>query len=178
MRPWILHDHDFLLSKGRNLHFHYLSVFVFLTELKDSVVRFRICCWCSLASFFPQLTLLANMTLANQWTLKLPASEAVHHIMTFDPNDRNYLYLMTSHHVSISRRVPAPVSAWLFILLSSVADLFMSAWKSTRLATIRPHFASSESPSPQFSWTHTYFAATCADRQWVFPAAFSKQYAP
>ncbi|KAF3860638.1 hypothetical protein F7725_000893 [Dissostichus mawsoni] len=45
------------------------------------------------------LTLLANMTLRNQWTLKLPASEAVHHIMTFDPNDRNFLYLMTSHHM-------------------------------------------------------------------------------
>lgn len=46
-----------------------------------------------------KLTLLANMTVANQWTLKLPASEAVHHIMTFDPNDSNYLYLMTSHHM-------------------------------------------------------------------------------
>ncbi|CAB1442569.1 unnamed protein product [Pleuronectes platessa] len=46
-----------------------------------------------------KLTLLANMTLANQWTLKLPAGEAVHHIMTFDPNDRNFLYLMTSHHM-------------------------------------------------------------------------------
>ncbi|XP_074537799.1 plexin-D1 [Halichoeres trimaculatus] len=46
-----------------------------------------------------KLTFLANMTLANQWTLKLPASEAVHHIMTFDPNDRNFLYLMTSHHI-------------------------------------------------------------------------------
>lgn len=46
-----------------------------------------------------KLTLLANMTLANQWTLKLPASEAVHHIMTFDPNDSNFLYLMTSHHM-------------------------------------------------------------------------------
>ncbi|XP_058498972.1 plexin-D1 [Solea solea] len=46
-----------------------------------------------------KLTLLANMTLANQWTLKLPASEAVHHIMTFDPSDRNFLYLMTSHHM-------------------------------------------------------------------------------
>uniref|UniRef100_A0A3B4UG02 Plexin D1 n=1 Tax=Seriola dumerili TaxID=41447 RepID=A0A3B4UG02_SERDU len=46
-----------------------------------------------------KLTLLANMTLASQWTLKLPASEAVHHIMTFDPNDRNFLYLMTSHHM-------------------------------------------------------------------------------
>ncbi|KAM9855581.1 plexin-D1 [Aulostomus maculatus] len=46
-----------------------------------------------------KLTLLANMTLANQWTLKLPANEAVHHIMTFDPNDRNFLYLMTTHHL-------------------------------------------------------------------------------
>ncbi|GLD73295.1 multiple PDZ domain protein-like protein, partial [Lates japonicus] len=46
-----------------------------------------------------KLTLLPNMTLGNQWKLKLPASEAVHHIMTFDPNDRNFLYLMTSHHM-------------------------------------------------------------------------------
>ncbi|XP_034393758.1 plexin-D1 [Cyclopterus lumpus] len=46
-----------------------------------------------------KLTLLPNMTLANQWTLKLPASEAVHHVMTFDPNDSNFLYLMTSHHM-------------------------------------------------------------------------------
>uniref|UniRef100_A0A667YH04 Plexin D1 n=1 Tax=Myripristis murdjan TaxID=586833 RepID=A0A667YH04_9TELE len=46
-----------------------------------------------------KLTLLANMTLASQWTIKLPASESVHHIMTFDPNDRNFLYLMTSHHL-------------------------------------------------------------------------------
>ncbi|XP_011600897.1 plexin-D1 [Takifugu rubripes] len=46
-----------------------------------------------------KLTFLANMTLANQWTLKLPASEAVHHLMTFDPSDSNYLYLMTSHHM-------------------------------------------------------------------------------
>ncbi|CAJ1084926.1 plexin-D1 [Xyrichtys novacula] len=46
-----------------------------------------------------KLTFLENMTLANQWMLKLPASEAVHHIMTFDPNDRNFLYLMTSHHM-------------------------------------------------------------------------------
>ncbi|XP_061909562.1 plexin-D1 [Entelurus aequoreus] len=46
-----------------------------------------------------KLTLTPNMTLANQWTLKLPASEAVHHIMTFDPSDRTFLYLMTSHHM-------------------------------------------------------------------------------
>lgn len=39
------------------------------------------------------------MTAASQRTLKLPASEPVHHIMTLDPNDRTYLYLMTSHHV-------------------------------------------------------------------------------
>ncbi|XP_013871381.1 plexin-D1 [Austrofundulus limnaeus] len=43
-----------------------------------------------------KLTLLANKTLAN---LTLPASEAVHHIMTFDPNDSNFLYVMTSHHM-------------------------------------------------------------------------------
>lgn len=48
-----------------------------------------------------QLTFLANMTLVNQWTLKLPAGEAVHHHMTFDPKDSSYLYLMTSHHVSM-----------------------------------------------------------------------------
>uniref|UniRef100_A0AAQ5XBS6 Sema domain-containing protein n=1 Tax=Amphiprion ocellaris TaxID=80972 RepID=A0AAQ5XBS6_AMPOC len=46
-----------------------------------------------------KLTLLANMTVASQWTLKLPAGEAVHHIMTFDPNDSNFLYVMTSHHM-------------------------------------------------------------------------------
>lgn len=103
-----------------------------------------------------QLTFLANMTLANQWTLKLAASEAVHHVMTFDPNDSNYLYLMTSHHVSMLLWALASVSVRLFILLGSVTDLFMSAWRRTRLATIRPHFTSSESSSLQFSWTHTY----------------------
>uniref|UniRef100_A0A674BYI8 Plexin D1 n=1 Tax=Salmo trutta TaxID=8032 RepID=A0A674BYI8_SALTR len=40
-----------------------------------------------------------NLTVANQWALKLPGGESVHHIMTFDPIDRNYLYLMTSHHL-------------------------------------------------------------------------------
>uniref|UniRef100_A0AAR2JJK9 Sema domain-containing protein n=1 Tax=Pygocentrus nattereri TaxID=42514 RepID=A0AAR2JJK9_PYGNA len=37
--------------------------------------------------------------LANQWSLRLAAGESVHHVMTFDPNDRNYLYLMTTHHI-------------------------------------------------------------------------------
>uniref|UniRef100_A0A674BXF7 Plexin D1 n=1 Tax=Salmo trutta TaxID=8032 RepID=A0A674BXF7_SALTR len=46
-----------------------------------------------------KLTLLKNLTVANQWALKLPGGESVHHIMTFDPIDRNYLYLMTSHHL-------------------------------------------------------------------------------
>ncbi|KAM6977277.1 plexin-D1 [Aplochiton taeniatus] len=46
-----------------------------------------------------KLTLLRNLTVANQWAMKLPASEAVHPVMTFDPNDRNFLYLMTSHHM-------------------------------------------------------------------------------
>lgn len=55
---------------------------------------------CDLPLCFSQLTLLANLTLAKQRTLKLPAREAVHHIMTFDPNDSNFLYVMTSHHVS------------------------------------------------------------------------------
>ncbi|KAM6925355.1 plexin-D1 [Xenentodon cancila] len=42
---------------------------------------------------------LANMALANQWTLKLPSGEAVHHVMSFDPSDSNFLYVMTSHHM-------------------------------------------------------------------------------
>ncbi|XP_023812458.1 plexin-D1 isoform X1 [Oryzias latipes] len=46
-----------------------------------------------------KLTLLSNMTMASQSTLRLPSSEAVHPIMTFDPNDRNFLYVMTSHHM-------------------------------------------------------------------------------
>ncbi|KAJ8265165.1 hypothetical protein COCON_G00142640 [Conger conger] len=46
-----------------------------------------------------KLNLLRNLTLANQPSLKLPSGESVHHIMTFDPNDRNYLYLMTSNHL-------------------------------------------------------------------------------
>ncbi|KAI5101511.1 plexin-D1 precursor, partial [Silurus meridionalis] len=46
-----------------------------------------------------KLSLLRNLSVANQWSLRLPAGEAVHHVMTFDPNDRNYLYLMTSHHM-------------------------------------------------------------------------------
>ncbi|RXN12600.1 plexin-D1 [Labeo rohita] len=45
-----------------------------------------------------KLSLLANLSVANQWSLKLAANEPVHHIMTFDPSDRNYLYLMTTHH--------------------------------------------------------------------------------
>ncbi|XP_017323336.1 plexin-D1 [Ictalurus punctatus] len=46
-----------------------------------------------------KLSLLRNLSVANQWSLRLPAGEPVHHVMTFDPNDRNYLYLMTSHHL-------------------------------------------------------------------------------
>lgn len=70
---------------------------------------FPTCVLCS-DVFLSQLTLLPNLTLANQWTLKLPASEAVHHIMTFDPNDSNFLYLMTSHHVRtwLRARVSTP----------------------------------------------------------------------
>ncbi|XP_015250226.1 PREDICTED: plexin-D1 isoform X1 [Cyprinodon variegatus] len=46
-----------------------------------------------------KLTFLPNRTLASQRTTKLPAAEAVHHIMTFDPNNSNFLYVMTSHHM-------------------------------------------------------------------------------
>ncbi|XP_077369310.1 plexin-D1 isoform X2 [Festucalex cinctus] len=46
-----------------------------------------------------KVTLTPNMTSTSQRTLKLPASESVHHVMTFDPNDRTYLYVMTSHHM-------------------------------------------------------------------------------
>uniref|UniRef100_A0AAY4D4M8 Sema domain-containing protein n=1 Tax=Denticeps clupeoides TaxID=299321 RepID=A0AAY4D4M8_9TELE len=50
-----------------------------------------------------KISLWRNLTLANHWTLKVAAGESVHHIMTFDPNDRNYLYLMTSHHLLLVR---------------------------------------------------------------------------
>uniref|UniRef100_A0A8C2E227 Plexin D1 n=1 Tax=Cyprinus carpio TaxID=7962 RepID=A0A8C2E227_CYPCA len=46
-----------------------------------------------------KLSLLADLSVANQWSLKLAANEPVHHIMTFDPSDHNYLYLMTTHHL-------------------------------------------------------------------------------
>uniref|UniRef100_A0AAR2J7U4 Sema domain-containing protein n=1 Tax=Pygocentrus nattereri TaxID=42514 RepID=A0AAR2J7U4_PYGNA len=46
-----------------------------------------------------KLSLLGNFSVANQWSLRLAAGESVHHVMTFDPNDRNYLYLMTTHHI-------------------------------------------------------------------------------
>uniref|UniRef100_A0A673HAI0 Plexin-D1-like n=1 Tax=Sinocyclocheilus rhinocerous TaxID=307959 RepID=A0A673HAI0_9TELE len=46
-----------------------------------------------------KLSLLANLSVANQWSLRLAANEPVHHIMTFDPSDHNYLYLMTTHHL-------------------------------------------------------------------------------
>uniref|UniRef100_A0A8C7Z8S4 Plexin D1 n=1 Tax=Oryzias sinensis TaxID=183150 RepID=A0A8C7Z8S4_9TELE len=42
------------------------------------------------------LTVADNMS---RWVVTLPSSEAVHPIMTFDPNDRNFLYVMTSHHM-------------------------------------------------------------------------------
>ncbi|XP_051964784.1 plexin-D1-like [Xyrauchen texanus] len=46
-----------------------------------------------------KLSLLSNLSVANLWSLRLPANEPVHHIMTFDPSDKNYLYLMTTHHL-------------------------------------------------------------------------------
>nr|XP_015203481.1 PREDICTED: plexin-D1 [Lepisosteus oculatus] len=46
-----------------------------------------------------KLNLLRNLTLANKSSLKVAAGESVHHIMIFDPSDRNYLYLMTSRQL-------------------------------------------------------------------------------
>ncbi|CAM4713171.1 unnamed protein product [Leuciscus chuanchicus] len=46
-----------------------------------------------------KLTLLANHSVEILWSLRLPAYEPVHHIMTFDPSDSNYLYVMTTHHL-------------------------------------------------------------------------------
>ncbi|XP_016354944.1 plexin-D1-like [Sinocyclocheilus anshuiensis] len=46
-----------------------------------------------------KLSLLANLSVANLWSLRLAANEPVHHIMTFDSSDHNYLYLMTTHHL-------------------------------------------------------------------------------
>ncbi len=65
---------------------------------EDAVHVYCIACVESCVS--PQLSLLANLSVAHQWSLKLTANEPVHHIMTFDPSDHNYLYLMTTHHVS------------------------------------------------------------------------------
>uniref|UniRef100_A0A8C9TUY4 Plexin D1 n=1 Tax=Scleropages formosus TaxID=113540 RepID=A0A8C9TUY4_SCLFO len=46
-----------------------------------------------------KLNLLPDLSVANQRSLKVAAGEPVHHIMTFDPSDRDYLYLMTSNHL-------------------------------------------------------------------------------
>ncbi|XP_066499462.1 plexin-D1 [Hoplias malabaricus] len=46
-----------------------------------------------------KLSLRGNFSVANQWSLRLAAGESVHHIMTFDPNDRNRLYVMTTRHI-------------------------------------------------------------------------------
>lgn len=79
-----------------------------MSQEKDATHWKRKVMWCALHCGMPcvescvslQLSLLANLSVANQWSLKLAANEPVHHIMTFDPSDRNYLYLMTTHHVS------------------------------------------------------------------------------
>ncbi|XP_048874111.1 plexin-D1 [Brienomyrus brachyistius] len=46
-----------------------------------------------------KLNLFQNLTVASQKSLKVAPGESVHHIMTFDPSDRNYIYLMTSNHL-------------------------------------------------------------------------------
>lgn len=72
---------------------------------------------------FSQLTLTANMTPANQWTLRLPSSESVQPVMTFDPSDRNYLYVMTSHHVSAPPfPLSQPISDNQYLVLLQVAS--------------------------------------------------------
>ncbi len=121
---------------------------------------------------FSQLTLFENMTVANQGTLKLPASEAVHPIMTFDPSDSNYLYIMTSHHVRFFAAGEVSVLRFLLMLLTSVTDLVMSAWRRIIKATIRPHFTST---SPQFSWTHTDICGHMHRLSIGFWATFSDQ---
>ncbi|XP_028680626.2 plexin-D1 isoform X1 [Erpetoichthys calabaricus] len=46
-----------------------------------------------------KLTLLRNLTVGSQKFLRVAPGESVHHIMTFDPSDSNYLYLMTSYQI-------------------------------------------------------------------------------
>lgn len=50
------------------------------------------------------LALLFQLNLQNNQILKrevllVASDEAVHHIMHFDPEDQNYLYVMTKHQV-------------------------------------------------------------------------------
>ncbi|RXM96257.1 Plexin-D1 [Acipenser ruthenus] len=46
-----------------------------------------------------KLNLLKNLTLGSQKAIRVASRESVHHIMSFDPSDNNYLYLMTSHQM-------------------------------------------------------------------------------
>lgn len=126
------------------------------------------------------------MTLASQWTLKLPASEAVHHIMTFDPSDRNFLYLMTTHHVRTL--LPASTRWGLLILVDS---LIYSCQHGGRIimATIRLHSQLVELPylnlakhlqifgkDPHVSRSSIVSSAAfwnCHDRMWLHLLALS-----
>ncbi|MGH0179408.1 UNVERIFIED_CONTAM: hypothetical protein FKN15_001431 [Acipenser sinensis] len=47
-----------------------------------------------------KLNLLKNLTLGSQKAIRVASRESVHHIMSFDPSDNNYLYLMTSHQMT------------------------------------------------------------------------------
>lgn len=75
-----------------------------------------------------QLSLLHNLTLANQWSLRLPAGEPVHHVMTFDPNDRNFLYLMTSHHVSMKIEIRSSNPYYMNQKLYEVVTVTVTSW--------------------------------------------------
>lgn len=95
----------------------------------------------NLSLFCPQLTFLPNRTLASQRTTKLPAAEAVHHIMTFDPNNSNFLYVMTSHHVSTQPQTIFQ-SVDVYCLSSQ-----MSSWRKTTGTTFRIHLLTSSGGS-------------------------------
>lgn len=75
---------------------------------------------------FKQLSLLRNLSVANQWSLRLPAGEPVHHVMTFDPNDRNYLFLMTSHHVSMKICISSSIESYQLSYIDFTAQQSMS----------------------------------------------------
>uniref|UniRef100_A0A3B3SNE6 Plexin D1 n=1 Tax=Paramormyrops kingsleyae TaxID=1676925 RepID=A0A3B3SNE6_9TELE len=65
----------------------------------DSVHKRTVVLLGSSAGKLWKLNLFQNLTVASQKSLKVAPGESVHHIMTFDPSDRDYIYLMTSNHL-------------------------------------------------------------------------------